>query len=186
MLNKSRFLLLCKTSKCAKMGIQCLYELIVARGVQPKCLSLDKETSEWLEAVHIMPNTAIQLCLFHVKKAIKSRSSISDPVQGFRWSEMEYAKEMWRMGLNLPKFGDQRFPLPKLIKEELQLMIKTHARLNAMIPIHNLYVKHLRMLLLRDLSMFIENNSLHKDILIYLWSEWYCRERYLLWTNPHL
>ncbi|RHZ52159.1 hypothetical protein Glove_464g61 [Diversispora epigaea] len=131
------------------------FEQLKNRGLEPEFFVTDKDFTQISAAQFVWKNIKIQLCLWHIKKAVEARLANNKKLQQINYNGVA---------------AQQLFPFinllfrPTLSKDKISFCPK-----ELHLSVWKLMNKHLHQ------HPLIPTND------VYLWNEWYSQERWALW-----
>ncbi|CAG8436323.1 3850_t:CDS:2, partial [Scutellospora calospora] len=161
---------------------------IKLQGVTPEFVLTDKDFAQISGIRFTWPNTKIQLCRWHVKKAIDARLISNKFPQKITYKHSngnEYFSFIDKtFVLQLPAQKGTIF-CPEELRTSVWELMDKHLHLHPLIPISSNLVLTCSQIweqAVKEIYFFCKNNSL-PFLWIYLWKEWYCADRWALWMR---
>ena len=154
-------------------------------GLEPEFFITDKDFAQISAARFIWKNVKIQLCLWHVKKAIEARLGSNKKPQQINYNGdaahqlFSFIDPLFRPSLTKEKL----IFCPKELRSLVWKMINDHLHQHTLIPTINgqfLSSTQIWTAAVQEIYNFCQQNSL-PWLWIYLWNEWYNAECWFLW-----
>jgi hypothetical protein len=190
--------------------IQQFLERLKAFGLNPRCFAVDKDPAEIAAVTAVWPGIKIQLCYWHVKRAVSTKlnSSKSTNTQNHYWPEeaqvlIPHLEICWgslpiRRPLN-HRFGECQCPskgekieangrLEPATKEERDTVLEIfcrHFNLHPLIPDLNRTCKSSKTLhreCAAEMYTWCKARGYYR-LWAYLYINWYCDEQWKLWAR---
>ena len=154
-------------------------------GLEPEFFITDKDFAQISAAHFVWKNVKIQLCLWHVKKAIEARLGSNKKPQQINYNG-DAAHQLFSFidPLFWPSLTKEKLIFcPKELRSLVWKMINDHLHQHTLIPTINgqfLSSTQIWTAAVQEIYNFCQQNSL-PWLWIYLWNEWYNAERWFLW-----
>jgi len=165
--------------------------------LSPEFFLTDKDFAQINAALQVWPSTKIQLCLWHIERAINKRLA-----DGSIPKTNSYNAELANTETNLVDVNFHPFPVdrntgirsiincdqkfcPKEFRDAILNMIIYHFHLHPLIPNDQnqfLSTNDIWLLSVQEMYRFCVQNDL-KNVWAYLWTNWYQRSRWNLWAR---
>ncbi|CAB4423647.1 unnamed protein product [Rhizophagus irregularis] len=151
------------------------------QGLQPKFFLTDKDFSQINAARFTWPHAKIQLCRWHIKKAINTRLSSNKNIRSSSFNPLS------EFGRKFPFDGIQQATqfCPKEFREPLWKIMDKHLHQHPLIPTSEgnfLSKDDIYEASVQEMYRFCKDNSLI-SLWQYLWTEWYCESKWSLWAR---
>src|SRR5205823_5473500 len=151
------------------------------QGVQPLFFLTDKDFAQINAVQFTWPHTKIQLCKWHVKRAITTRLSSNKATR----SSFNPLSEI---GKRFPFNGVQQQAshfCPKEFREQIWAIMEKHLHQHPLIPTSEgvfLNKSNIYEASVQEMYIFCYTNSLI-SLWLYLWTEWYSESKWSLWAR---
>jgi hypothetical protein len=164
-------------------------KLLNDRGLNPEFFLSDKDFAQISAIRTVWPLTKIQLCRWHIKRAVELRLSSNKLPQKITYDGTLANKEFPNfVNINFvptkESFNNYNF-CPREYRKIVWSLMDKHLHQHPLIPTIDgqfLSSKIIREKAVFEVYQFCENNSL-VWLWSYLWREWYCPERWTLWAR---
>lgn len=153
----------------------------------------DKDFAQITAAQHVWPNVKIQICLWHIKKALKRRLADNTPPKSITYSSYA-AHEIFNFidiefHPPLPSVSNiqrRNFTFcPKDLRQKVIDLLERHLHWHPLIPNTNgqfLTSEEIWTNSVNEMYQFCFNNEL-RYVWAYLWVNWYQKEMWNLWAR---
>jgi hypothetical protein len=146
------------------------------RGLKPDFFITDKDFAQIFAARFVWNDIKVQLCLWHIRKAIDARLANNKKSQQINYNGITAQKQF--------SFIDPSF-CPSLTKEKIVFCSKEHLHKHPLIPTIDgqfLSSTNIWKMAVEEIYNFCKKNSL-PWLWAYLWNEWYNADRWFLWLH---
>ena len=167
------------------------FRAVCDRGLHPHYFYTDKDFAEINAAKEIWPEADIQLCQWHVERAIKEKLRSRKKIQRTQYLPLEAAMEFDFIDINFtPDLGraeSEYYQIcPPNLRERIIDIVRKHFNMHQKIPINAsgqlLTPAEIRTKSVHEMYSYCVENGL---VLLwsYFWSSWYKRARWCLWAR---
>lgn len=168
------------------------FKQLKQRGLCPKFMFSDKDTAQIKASKLAWPDTKIQLCLWHLKKAIVDR--LKKREHGEKIAENTHNRNLLcsnSISLEWTNSGASGTFCKKELHTEIIEIVERHFHYHPSIPIHRngsnitLTSEQIRGSCLQELYAFCRHQNL-PQVFRYFWINWYCPDRWEWWALSSL
>jgi hypothetical protein len=158
--------------------IQKFFTIFQNQGLQPKFFLTDKDFAQINVIRFTWPQCKIQLCKWHVKRAIITRLSSNKSTRSSGFNPLS------ELGKQFPFDGIQQAAqfCPKELRKTVWSIMEKHMHQHPLIPTSDgqfLTIDTIYEASVQEMYLFCKNNSL----ISYLWTEWYSNQKWKLWAR---
>jgi hypothetical protein len=155
------------------------------RGLEPTFFLTDKDFAQISAARFIWKNAKIQLCLWHIKKAVETRLTNNKKPQQVNYNGLEAHRHFSFIDPSFcPILSKDKISFcPKEFRPKVWELMNKHLHQHPLIPMDNgqfLSSTEIWNAAVQEIYYFCKKNSL-AWLWVYLWNEWYSLERWILW-----
>ncbi|PKY39601.1 hypothetical protein RhiirA4_526491, partial [Rhizophagus irregularis] len=156
------------------------------RGLEPEFFLTDKDFSQISAARFVWKNVKIQLCLWHIKKAVETRLGNNKNSQQINYNG-EAAHQLFSFidPSFQPIIKEKTLFCPKELRSSVWNMMNNYLHQHPLIPtIDGKFLSSTQIWTeaVQEIYNFCQQNSLPR-LWVYLWNEWYGAERWFLWLR---
>ncbi|RHZ59378.1 hypothetical protein Glove_364g89 [Diversispora epigaea] len=161
------------------------FEQLKNRGLEPEFFVTDKDFAQISAAQFVWKNIKIQLCLWHIKKAVEARLANNKKLQQINYNGVaaqqlfSFINPLFRPTLSKDKISF----CPKELHLSVWKLMNKHLHQHPLIPTNDgqfLSSSFIWTNAVQEIYNFCQQHSL-LWLWVYLWNEWYSQERWALW-----
>ena len=155
-------------------------------GLEPDFFITDKDFAQISAARHIWENIKVQLCLWHVKRAVEARLASNKKPQQINYNgEMTHELFSFIDPSFRPTSKEKTLFCPKELRSSVWNIMNNHFHRHPLIPTINGEFHSSTQIWtesVQEIYNFCQQNSL-SWLWSYLWNEWYSADRWYLWLS---
>ena len=157
------------------------------RNLEPEFFLTDKDFAQISAARFVWKNVKIQLCLWHIKKAVETRLGNNKKPQQINYDGVA-AQQLFPFidPLFRPTLSQDKIHFcPKEFRPLVWELMKKHLHQHSLIPTTEgqfLSSTLIWTIAVQEIYNFCQQHSLSL-LWVYLWNEWYSPERWILWLR---
>jgi len=155
-----------------------------ARGISPQFLLTDKDFAQISASQMVWPNTKVQLCHWHLRRAIEAKLKETKLPKRDNYEPYAARHQFSFIDVNFnpsnTAYKATRF-CPKEHHESIWNLINKHLHQHPLIPPYATACE-IRKKAVYEIYSYCKKNSL-VWMWSYLWREWYCWDRWILWAR---
>lgn len=161
------------------------------KGLQPQYFYTDKDFAEINATKEAWPNTSVQLCQWHMEKAIKEKLKSHKRIRHTQYQSNEAADEFDFIDLSFKpdlKRSEPEYYIvcPPDLQNQVIDLVRKHFNMHPKIPVNAagqfLTANEIRKIAVNEIYKF----CFEKELVLlwaYLWSAWYKKTRWTLWAR---
>lgn len=164
-----------------------LTEIRLRKNIEPEFFLTDKDFAQISAAQRAWPSTKIQLCRWHMQRAIETKLKDSKKAQQITYNSLVAHEKFSFIETTFAPTIETRSEkiCPKELRKKVWEIIHKHLHQHPLIP--NLTGEYLTSTQIREQAVkeiydFCKQNSLIR-LWVYLWKEWYNDGRWELWAR---